>query len=54
MSEAIARRSALTLHDSAASAATGPPALAQPARTGRANVGCPPGGTASSVTRMNV
>ncbi|WP_458097189.1 tripartite tricarboxylate transporter substrate-binding protein [Roseomonas sp. WA12] len=53
MSEAIARRSALTLLGAAA-AATGLPALAQPARTGRAIVGFPPGGTADSVTRMYV
>lgn len=54
MSIPIARRAALSLLAGAATGLAARPLAAQTARTGRAIVGFPPGGTADSVTRLYV
>ncbi|MBB5695360.1 tripartite tricarboxylate transporter substrate-binding protein [Muricoccus pecuniae] len=54
MSIPLARRAALSLLAGAATGLAARPLAAQTARTGRAIVGFPPGGTADSVTRLYV
>ncbi|MBE9604839.1 hypothetical protein IAI18_08170 [Acetobacteraceae bacterium H6797] len=54
MLNAITRRTALSLVGTAAASLAARPAAAQNARTGRAIVGFPAGGTADSVTRLYV